>query len=192
MFERYTEKARRVIFFARYEASQLGGLAIEPHHLLLGLLRDDQQLFTRFCKLTAATVEELRDRVRAATGSSTKLSASADMPLSSQAKDILTYAADESHKLNHKHIGTEHLLLGLLRSEQSIAAEILSEMGVDPILVRDEFRVRAADKPAAVEEMRRLAAEARDLGAAIIRKAERIEAICDQLTERSDQKGELH
>jgi ATP-dependent Clp protease ATP-binding subunit ClpC len=52
MFERYTEKARRVIFFSRYEASELGGRAIEPHHILLGLLREDKQLFIRFTNLT--------------------------------------------------------------------------------------------------------------------------------------------
>ena len=169
----------------------LGGSTIEPHHLLLGLLREDQQLFAGFCELSASTVDQLRNKIRVATGSSTKISASSDLPLSGQAKDVLKRAADESHQLNHKHIGTEHLLLGLFGSDRSIAAEILCEMGVDPIIVRDRFRESAVDKLGTVEEMRRLAAEARDLGAAIIRKADRIEAICDQLNDSSsDQKGE--
>jgi ATP-dependent Clp protease ATP-binding subunit ClpC len=194
MFERYTEKARRVIFFARHEASELGGSTIEPHHLLLGLFRQDQQLITRFCNITAATLDDLRDRIRATTGPSEKLPASADMPLSSQAKDVLTYAADESQQLNHRYIGTEHLLLGLLRVEHTTAAEILIEQGVDLIIVRNELGhsiIGMARKTGRVEEMRRLAAEARNLGTAIVRKAERIEAICDQLTESSsDQERE--
>ena len=111
MFERYTEKARRVIFFARHEASELGGHAIEPHHILLGLIREDQPLITRFCKLTPLPLHALRDRIRANTGPVEKLPASVDMPLSGQTKHVLSYAADESQQLNHRYLGTEHLLL---------------------------------------------------------------------------------
>jgi ATP-dependent Clp protease ATP-binding subunit ClpC len=195
MFERYTEKARRVIFFARHEASELGGSAIDPHHILLGLLKEDQQVVTRFCKVTPPPLHDLRDRIRASTGQVEKLSASVDMPLSRHAKHVLSYAADESQQLNHGYIGTEHLLLGLLREEQTTAAQILNDLGVYLHNVRDELRGRTIvateiDRAGCVEEMRRLAAEARDLAAAIVRKADRIEAICDQLTESpSDQEG---
>jgi ATP-dependent Clp protease ATP-binding subunit ClpC len=196
MFERYTQKARRVIFFARNEASELGGSTIEPHHLLLGLFREDQQLITRFCNLTVGTLHDLRDRIRATTGPSEKLPASVDMPLSSQAKDVLSYAADESQQLNHKYIGTEHLLLGILRAEQTTAAEILIAWVINLIIVRNELgdsTIGMADigQTGSVEKMRRLAAEARNLGTAIVRKAQRIEAICDHLTESSsDHEGE--
>ena len=196
MFERYTEKARRVIFFARQEASELGGHAIEPHHILLGLIREDQPLITRFCKLTPPLLHDLRDRIRASTGPVEKLPASIDMPLSGQTKHVLSYAADESQQLNHRYLGTEHLLLGLLREEQTTAAEILIEHGVYLNIVRDELRggtIGSADmdKAGCVEEMRRLAAEARDLAIAILSKAERMEAICDELTESStDQKDD--
>ena len=61
MFERYTEKARRVIFFARYEASQLGEALIEPHHLLLGVTREDKQMVTRLCKSKLPPIDDLRD-----------------------------------------------------------------------------------------------------------------------------------
>ena len=195
MFERYTEKARRVIFFARQEASELGGPAIEPHHILLGLIREDPPLITRFCKLTLPLLD-LRDRIRASTGPVKKLPASVDMPLSSQTKHVLSYAADESQQLNHRYLSTEHLLLGLLREEQTTAAEILIEHGVYLNIVRDELRggtIGSADmgKAGYVEEMRGLAAEARDLATAILRKAQRIEAICDELTESSPaQKGD--
>lgn len=196
MFERYTEKARRVIFFARHEASELGGAAIEPHHILLGLIREDKQLTTRFCKLTPPPLNDVRDRIRAGTGPTEKLPASVDMPLSDQAKRVLSYAADESQQLNHRYIGTEHLLLGLLRAEQTTAAEILNEHGVYLNIVRDELRDRTIEtadigETGCVEEMRRLAAEARDLATSIVRKADRIEAICDQLDESSrDQEGD--
>ncbi len=195
MFERYTEKARRVIFFARQEASELGGPAIEPHHILLALIREDQPLITRFCKLTLPLLG-LRARIRASTGPVKKLPASVDMPLSSQTKHVLSYAADESQQLNHRYLSTEHLLLGLLREEQTTAAEILIEHGVYLNIVRDELRggtIGSADmgKAGCVEEMRGLAAEARDLATAILRKAQRMEAICDELTESSpDQKGD--
>ena len=198
MFEKYTEKARRVIFFARYEASQLGAVAIEPHHILLGLIREDPQLISRFCALTPAQLDVIRNKIRAVTGESAKVSAYVDMPLSVHAKHVLTCAADESQLLNHRHIGTEHLLLGLLREYQTTAAEILIELGVDFNTVRDELRDRTVEKSGisitketGVEEIRRLAAEARILATAMLRKADRIEAICDQLTRgSSDQKAD--
>ena len=192
MFEKYTEKARRVIFFARYEASELRSEAIEPHHLLLGLIREDKQLFTRFNNLTS--LDTLVRRIRETAGPGAKLSASVDIPLSGEAKRVMSYAADESKKLNHGYIGTEHLLLGLLRAEQTTATQLLNECGVDFDMVSQALSEKSTGttqpgKPECVEEMRRLAAEARELSAAIVKKAERIEAICDQLTENSsDQK----
>jgi ATP-dependent Clp protease ATP-binding subunit ClpC len=150
MFERYTEKARRVIFFARHEASELGGSAIEPHHILLGLLKEDQQVVTRICKVPPPPLRDLRDRIRASTGQVEKLSASVDMPLSGQAKHVLSYAADEAQRLNHGYIGTEHLLLGLLREEQTTAAEILNDLGVYLHNVRDELRGRTIGGPALI------------------------------------------
>ena len=96
MFERYTEKARRVIFFARHEASELGALAIEPHHILLGLIREDPQLIRRFCTLRPTVLDDIRDKIRASTWSNAKLPDSVDMPLSIQAKDVLSHAADEA------------------------------------------------------------------------------------------------
>ncbi len=193
MFERYTEKARRVIFFARYEASELGSEAIEPHHLLLGLIREDKQLFTRFSNLTS--LDTLVRRIRETAGQGTTLSASVDMPLSREAKRVLSYAADESEKLNHGYIGTEHLLLGLLRAEETTAAELLSEYGLSFNIVRNALSgatgTTKPSKPDYVEEMRGLAAEAFELAAAIAEKAERIEEICEQLTKDSaDQKGD--
>lgn len=138
MFERYTEKARRVIFFARYEASQFGSPCIETEHLLLGLLREDKVLTNRFLRSSAA-VESIRKQIEAQTTLREKVSTSVDLPLSHECKRVLAYGAEEAERLNHKHIGTEHLLLGLLREEKSFAADILHERGLRLTQVREEI-----------------------------------------------------
>ncbi len=138
MFERYTEKARRVIFFARYEASQFGSPCIETEHLLLGLLREDKALANRFLR-SSASVESIRKQIEAHTTLREKVSTSVDLPLSHECKRVLAYGAEEAERLNHKHIGTEHLLLGLLREEKCFAADILHERGLRLTQVRDEI-----------------------------------------------------
>src|SRR5215468_9421999 len=139
MFERYTEKARRVIFFARYEASQFGAQAIEAEHILLGLLREDKQLTQKFFRSPHSTVESIRREIESRTPLRDKVSASVDLPLSPSAKRVLSYAADESERLGHRHIGTEHLLLGILREDKSSAAEILYERGLRLNQIRDDL-----------------------------------------------------
>jgi hypothetical protein len=129
MFERYTEKARRVIFFARYEASQFGSPYIETEHLLLGLLREDKALTNRFLR-SHASVESIRKQIVGHTTIREKVSTSVDLPLSNECKRVLAYAAEESERLSHKHIGTEHMLLGLLREQGCFAAQLLQERGI--------------------------------------------------------------
>ena len=93
MFERYTEKARRVIFFARYEASQFGSPCIETEHLLLGLLREDKALANRFLR-SSASVESIRKQIEAHTTLREKVSTSVDLPLSHECKRVLAYGAE--------------------------------------------------------------------------------------------------
>jgi hypothetical protein len=128
MFERYTERARRAIFFARYEASQFGSVTIETEHLLLGLIREDKILTNRFVR-DHSSIESIREEIEARIPNREKVPTSADLPLSSECKRILAYAAEEAERLNHQHIGTEHLLLGILREENSVAAQVLQERG---------------------------------------------------------------
>jgi uncharacterized protein YbbC (DUF1343 family) len=137
MFERYTEKARRVIFFARYEASQFGTAAILPEQLLLGLIREDRTLINRFFPRGRASLEEIRREIERRTLLREKISTSVELPLAPETKRVLAYAHEESDRLQHRHIGTEHLLLGLLREERSIAAEILYERGLRLVAVRE-------------------------------------------------------
>ena len=138
MFERYTEKARRVIFFARYEASQFGSPYIETEHLLLGVLREDKALTNRFLRSHAA-IESIRKQIEGRTPVREKVSTSVDLPLSQECKRVLAYAAEEAERLSHKHIGTEHLLLGLLREDKSFAAEMLHERGLRLSALREEL-----------------------------------------------------
>src|SRR6202789_3314675 len=108
MFERYTEKARRVIFFGRYEASQFGSPVIDTEHLLLGLLRENKALYRWLPKTDLETIRKGIDE------NSSKLprtSTAVDLPLSETAKGVLKYAAEEADRLAHRHIGTEHLFL---------------------------------------------------------------------------------
>ena len=146
MFERYTEKARRVIFFARYEASQFGAPAIEPEHLLLGLMREDKTLTSRFLARAQASLEAIRKEIEGRAPLREKISTSVELPLAPETKRVLAYAHEESDRLQHRHIGTEHLLLGLLREERSMAAEILYERGLRLNAVREEVaRATGAD-----------------------------------------------
>ena len=137
MFERYTEKARRVIFFARYEASQFGDVAIEPEYLLLGLLREDERLLRWLFPSGAVSSDSIRKQVEARKPPGEKVPTSVELPLSPQSKRVLAYAHEESDMLNDRHIGTEHLIVGLLREEESIASHILYGLGLRLPTVRE-------------------------------------------------------
>ena len=164
MFERYTEKARRVIFFARYEASQFGAPAIEPEHLLLGLMREDKTLTGRFFPRAQVSIESIRKEIEGRTLLREKISTSVELPLAPETKRVLHYAHEESDRLQHRHIGTEHLLLGLLREERSMAAEILYERGLRLNAVRDEIaRQTGAERGSQKRDTPHLVEFSRDL-----------------------------
>lgn len=126
MFERYTERGRRVVFFARYEASQYGSPAIDSEHILLGLLREEKSLRRWVPKLDA---ENIRHRIDQHLPQHTKTPTSIDLPLTQLASRVLECAAKEADRLGSKHIGTEHLLLGLLADEGSFTAKLLIDEG---------------------------------------------------------------
>jgi ATP-dependent Clp protease ATP-binding subunit ClpC len=139
MFERYTERARRVLFFARYEASQLGSVSIETEHLLLGLIREGKGLTSRIFQRSHLSLESIRKEVEGRTVFREKVSTSVEIPFSGETKRVLQYAAEEADRLLHSYIGTEHLLLGILREERSVAASILMEKGMRLNTVRDDI-----------------------------------------------------
>ncbi|PYX00097.1 MAG: hypothetical protein DMG89_05535 [Acidobacteria bacterium] len=139
MFERYTEKARRTIFFARYEASQFASGQIETEHLLLGLLREDKTLFKYFSRATNS--ESVRNELFPNPQVNQPIPTSVDLKLSKTSKQVLKYAADEADQLKHRHIGTEHLLLGLLREDNSPAAKVLRKYGAELSSIRKKLEL---------------------------------------------------
>ncbi len=139
MFERYTQTARATIFWARYIASQVGSLEIETEYLLIGVLRTDKTLASRFLgsPWAAETVwkkVEQRKPIREKVPGPMM-----EIPLDKASKRALILASEEADLLSTRRIGTEHLLLGLLREEKSPAAEILSEFGLRLASVRAEL-----------------------------------------------------
>jgi ATP-dependent Clp protease ATP-binding subunit ClpC len=138
MFERYRQDAKRAIFFARWEAQQSGSAYIEPKHILLALTHDAD---SKANQLFALSPHEEAFRTQLGVRSSAQSSASVDLPLSNTSKRILVYTAEEAERLGSTPIGTEHLLLGLLR-EKSGVPQVLAETGIDLRSARN--RVRAA------------------------------------------------
>jgi hypothetical protein len=138
MFERFTEKARRTIFFARFEASQYGSPYIETEHLLLGLLREDAGLTKRLIPELPALIlirQEIEGRIQRGK----QIPTAVEIPLTTDSKHALNFAAEESERLGSYYVGTEHLILGLLRIRESIAASILSSHGADLSALREKL-----------------------------------------------------
>jgi ketosteroid isomerase-like protein len=138
MFQRFTEKARRVIFYARYEAGQYGSSRIESEHLLLGLLREDKGLLWHFMDAEGSGID-IRAKIEKRVARGESFSTSVVVPLTDESKKILNLAVEESDRLGHPHIGTEHLLLGMLLVESSLAAQILTETGIKLKPVREQL-----------------------------------------------------
>ena len=130
MFERYTEKARRAIFFARYEASQFGSPYIESEHVLLGFLRESKALSARLLANSPATADTIRKQIEKHTTFGEKIPPSVDLPITEECHRILLHASEEAERLGHKYVGTEHLLIGMLLERECYAAHLLNESGV--------------------------------------------------------------
>jgi hypothetical protein len=128
MFESYTEKARRSIFFARQQASELGLREINSDCLLLGVLQENGHIAERWLGMTP---NEVRDAiVRSTLSTIEKAATNVDMALTPDAMRVLGHASEEVDRMGHRHIGTEHLFLGLLREHETFAARRLNERGI--------------------------------------------------------------
>jgi ATP-dependent Clp protease ATP-binding subunit ClpC len=135
MFERYTEKARRAIFFARYEAGQHGAAAIESEHILLGILRTEEHLASAFIE-SVSEQATMRSEIESQIPSGERIPTNVEMRLSAESKVILKHAEREADKMNHGHIGTGHLFLGILDEPTSLGARILSRHSADIAKIR--------------------------------------------------------
>jgi len=139
MFERYTESARRSLFFARYDCSMLGSLTIEPEHILLGLVREGRGLVATILRSSRVEMEDVRDEVQKLLPFREKVATSVEIPFSDGTKRVLKYSAEEADRLLHSYIGTEHMLLGILREDRSGAASILAKHGLHLAGVREQI-----------------------------------------------------
>lgn len=139
MFERYTEDARRAIFFAYREAAPSGSAYIEPEHLLVGLLHDGRSRVNRLFHLTAHA-EDFRRQLGVPLLKFERSAGIGDLPVSNAGKNVLAYAAQEADQMASQSIDTEHLLLGLLRETKSRVPESLASVGIDLNSARDRIR----------------------------------------------------
>jgi ATP-dependent Clp protease ATP-binding subunit ClpC len=191
MFEKFTEKARRVIFFSRYEAQQYGSAHIESEHLLLGLLREDKALVNRFLR-QQGSIEPIRGEIEAAITIGERKQGSIEVPLSIHGKRILNMAVEESERLGVKHVSTEHLLLGILREEKGVGAQILSKRGLKLSDIRTELSRKAAEPTSKPSSL--LDKNSRDLTQAatdgqlnpLVGRAEELEGLIEVLCSRKN------
>jgi ATP-dependent Clp protease ATP-binding subunit ClpC len=133
MFERFSEKARRTIFFGRHYANKLGASYIESEHLLLGLLRENRNL------LGDGVAEEIFREITARAPGLPAQPSNNDIPLSAEVKQALKLADDEARKLGHKVVGPAHLMLGMIGAEQCRAAKALEAQGFDAVKFRNQM-----------------------------------------------------
>src|SRR5436189_345931 len=138
MFEKYNEKARRALFFARYEASKLGSRVIESEHVLLGVLREGEESITELFRRFHIKPEDLRREVEGERVFVERISSTAELPLSEESKKILAYASHEAESMLHPAVGSEHLLIGILRVDGCVAGRLLTARGFNLYGVREE------------------------------------------------------
>ena len=137
MFERFTERARQVVVLAQEEARTLKHNYIGTEHVLLGLLREEEGLAARVLESLDITAEKVRSQVVRIVGSGEEVT-SGQIPFTPRAKKVLELALREALSLGHNYIGTEHILLGLIRENEGVAARILLDFDADADKIRNE------------------------------------------------------
>lgn len=130
MWQRFTERARRIIFYGQEEALRFGDNYLSTEHLLLGLVRENDTVAARILERMGVSLEIIRARVEKQIKKG-KGCTGQDVQLTPRAKRVIDLAYDEARQMNSNYIGTEHLLLGLVRESEGPAARILAKLGVD-------------------------------------------------------------
>jgi ATP-dependent Clp protease ATP-binding subunit ClpC len=136
MFERFTERARQVVVLAQDEARALRHNYIGTEHLLLGLLREEEGIAARVLGELGVELEPVRAQVKRVVGEGDDV-AGGQIPFTPRAKKVLELSLREARALGHEYIGTEHVLLGLVRENDGVASGILGELGADAETIRD-------------------------------------------------------
>ena len=139
MFDRFTNRARQVIILARKEADRFNHNYIGTEHILLGIVKLAEGVAVNVLRRMGLDFETVRLEVEKAVGTGPETKMIGEIPLTSRAKKVIEYAVEEAKKLHHSYIGTEHLLLGLLREGEGVAARILKNLDIDLDEVRTEI-----------------------------------------------------
>ncbi|MFH0888648.1 MAG: ATP-dependent Clp protease ATP-binding subunit [Planctomycetota bacterium] len=139
MFDKYTDRARKTMSLARMEAQRLSHEAIGTEHILLGLLKEGSGVAARALLNLSIDFQKVVDEVERMVQAEPRQTAAGQIPFTPRAKKVLEFAHEEAINLSHDYIGTEHLLLGLLREEEGIAARVLVNLGVKLDEVREEI-----------------------------------------------------
>ena len=137
MFERFTERARRVIILAQEEAKRLNHSAVGTEHILLGIVREGEGVASKVLESLNISPERVRAEIESAIGRGER-TPHEEVTFTPRAKKVLELALDEARRLGHNYIGTEHLLLGLIREGEGVAARVLEAMGADLERVRSQ------------------------------------------------------
>jgi ATP-dependent Clp protease ATP-binding subunit ClpC len=137
MFERFTDRARRVVVLAQEEARELGHNYIGTEHLLLGLIREREGIAARALETLGIRLDAVRREVREIIGKGSGMP-SGHIPFTPRAKKVLELSLREAQQLGHNYIGTEHILLGLIREGDGVAAQVLVKLGADLNRVRQQ------------------------------------------------------
>ena len=135
MWEPFTERARRSIVLAQEEAQRLGNNYIGTEHILLGIISEGESLAAKVLESLGVNLAKVRQEVEAIVGRGGQ-TVQQEMVFTPRAKRVIELAFEEARQLNHNYIGTEHLLLGLIREGEGVAARVLTNLGVDPAKVR--------------------------------------------------------
>lgn len=136
-FDRFTKRARNVLALSQEEAQRLQHNYIGTEHLLLGLIREGEGVASRVLKNLGIEVEQVRQSVEGIIGTGERV-VQGELALTPRTKKVIELAVDEARRLNHRFVGTEHLLLGLIREGEGMASEILKRMGLQLEQVRAE------------------------------------------------------
>ncbi|MGC9221187.1 MAG: ATP-dependent Clp protease ATP-binding subunit [Solirubrobacteraceae bacterium] len=178
MFERFTERARQVVVLAQEEARTLKHNYIGTEHILLGLLREEEGLAARVLESLEITVERVRAQVVRIVGSGEEVT-SGQIPFTPRAKKVLELALREALSLGHNYIGTEHILLGLVRENEGVAARILLDFDADSEKIRNEV-IRMLSGPGGRQRAGASASGAAGVGAGVAGDAKKSSKLLDQ------------
>ena len=138
MHDKFTERVRKVIYLAREEAARLQHDYIGTEHLLLGVIREGEGIAATVLNNLGLDLDRIRQEVENMVSASGGTMTIGEIPFTPRAKRVLELAVEEARSLGHNSVGTEHLLLGLIREGEGVAAKVLLELGVDRKRVREE------------------------------------------------------